>query len=73
VLPFFRDVNGEMHHVKRYDKTPDLRYLFYGEDMTEEEKATAAKLAVANAVNFGFGRASAEFYPTARECAEALT
>jgi multimeric flavodoxin WrbA len=72
IMPFFRYVNGEMHHTKRHDKTPNLRYCFYGPDINESEKETARKLAAANCINFGFGRSGAEFYPTARECAEAF-
>jgi multimeric flavodoxin WrbA len=72
IMPFFRYVDGETHHTKRYNKTPNLRYLFYGADMTAREKAIAEKLAIANQINFGFGNPSAEFYATARECAEAL-
>jgi multimeric flavodoxin WrbA len=72
ILPFFRSVNGETHHAKRYDKTPGLKYLFYGTDIRDAEKATAGKLTVANQINLGFGNPSAEFYPTARACAEAL-
>jgi multimeric flavodoxin WrbA len=72
VMPFFRYIGGETHHTKRYEKTPDLRYLFYGSDMTAREKEIAEKLAVANQINLGFGNPSAEFFSTARECAEAL-
>jgi multimeric flavodoxin WrbA len=72
VMPFFRYVDDEMHHTKRYNKTPGLRYLFYGTDMMAREKATAEKLAVANQINLGFGNPSAEFFATARECTEAL-
>jgi multimeric flavodoxin WrbA len=72
VMPFFRYINGETHHTKRYGKIPRLRYLFYGQNMTESEKATAGKLAVANQINLGFGNPSAEFYTTACECAGAL-
>jgi multimeric flavodoxin WrbA len=72
VQPFFRYVNGEMHHVERYPNPPDFRYVFYGDAMTKREKETAQKLAAANSLNLGSGRSTAEFYRTARECAEAL-
>jgi multimeric flavodoxin WrbA len=88
VLPHFRDINvrrpaadgaggsgvsvREMHHAKRHDISPDLRYLFYGEDITEDERVTAERLTAANLINFGFGRASAGFFRTAAECVAAL-
>lgn len=73
VLPFFRNVDDEMHHVKRFANSPDFRYLFYGSAISEQEKETAKKLAAANSLNLGSGRSSVLFYVTARECAEALT
>jgi hypothetical protein len=61
-----------MHHAKRYDETPDMRYIFYGADMTEAEKATAERLAIANHLNLGFGRLSVEFCASLGECTDAL-
>jgi multimeric flavodoxin WrbA len=72
LLPFFRIVNGEMHHTLRFEKMPDLKYVFYGDDITDDEMATAKKLAGANAVNLGTKNYSVQFYRTARECAEVL-
>jgi multimeric flavodoxin WrbA len=72
VLPFFRRVGDETHHVRRYDNPPDLRYVFYGAGITDSEKETARKLAAANSLNLGSGRSSVAFFPSARECAEAL-
>jgi multimeric flavodoxin WrbA len=72
VLPFFRYINGEMHHERRYDQSPDLRYIFYGSNISEAEKETALKLVKANSINLGSGRSSVDFFPTARECAEVL-
>jgi hypothetical protein len=72
VLPFFRKLNGETHHSMRFDTSPGLRYVFYGSDMTEQEKETARKLAAANALNFGSERRSVSFFPSAQEGAEAL-
>jgi multimeric flavodoxin WrbA len=71
VLPFFRALNAETHHVKRYDTTPDLQYIFYG-DMTEREKESAQKLAAANALNLGAERCAVSFFPSVRESAAAL-
>jgi hypothetical protein len=40
-----------MHHRRRYKNKINLHVLFYGENITEEEKQTAQKLVVANSVN----------------------
>ena len=50
-LPFFEIREGEMHHRKRYDNQFLMRVIFYGSDITEEEKETAKELVKANAVN----------------------
>jgi multimeric flavodoxin WrbA len=72
VLPFFRKLNGETHHTMRFDTSPGLHYIFYGSDITEQERETAKKLAVANAVNFGSESCSVAFFLSVRESAEAL-
>ena len=51
VLPFFEIREGEMHPRKRYDNQFLMRVIFYGSDITEEEKETAKELVKANAVN----------------------
>ena len=51
VLPFFEIREGEMHHRKRYDNQFLMRVIFYGSDITEEEKETAKELVKANAAN----------------------
>lgn len=51
VLPFLEIREGEMHHRKRYDNQFLMRVIFYGSDITEEEKETAKELVKANAVN----------------------
>lgn len=51
VLPFFEIREGKMHHRKRYDNQFLMRVIFYGSDITEEEKETAKELVKANAVN----------------------
>ena len=51
VLPFFEIREGEMHHRKRYDNQFLMRVIFYGSDITEEEKGTAKELVKANAAN----------------------
>ncbi|MDR2160670.1 MAG: hypothetical protein LBO77_00770 [Desulfovibrio sp.] len=72
VSPFFRDIAGEMHHVRRFDNTPDFRYIFYGASISRPEQETAQKVAAANSRNLGSGRFQVLFFPTARQGAEAL-
>jgi len=49
--PYFEIRNNEMHHKRRYENHFDLNIIFYGEDITEQEKQTAEKLIKANAIN----------------------
>lgn len=51
IHPYFTFKNGEMHHQQRYKRDFDLKVIFYGGDITTEEKETAQKLVRANAVN----------------------
>lgn len=51
VLPYFEIRKGEMHHKKRYENQFSLKVIFYGTDITEDEKSTARKFAQANVVN----------------------
>jgi multimeric flavodoxin WrbA len=44
VLPFFKMVNNEMHHVERYEEASHFHYIFYGNNITKNEKETAQKL-----------------------------
>jgi multimeric flavodoxin WrbA len=72
MMPFFRRLNGETHHVKRFDESPAFRYLFYGTDIPEREREAARRLAAANALNMGSEHCSVSFFASAREGAEAL-
>ena len=51
VMPFFVIRKGEMHHQERYHKSLKITAVFYGEDVTEKEKATSRNLVKANAIN----------------------
>ncbi len=53
MLPFFRIVEGEMHHVQRFPSSPSFTYHFYHTEGKQAQKRTAQKLAMANALNFG--------------------
>lgn len=50
--PDFRIRGGEMHHRHRYDNRLVYRVFFYGDDLSDEEKATAEALVRANVLNF---------------------
>lgn len=51
LLPYFVTVNGETHHRKRYAHKFGLSVYFYGNDISESEKATAKALVAANSMN----------------------
>lgn len=57
ILPFFRNVNDELHHTPRYEKYPDFIIVGYGEEIPEFEIDTFKSLADANAINFMKDRA----------------
>lgn len=52
VHPFFVTRRGEMHHKRRYDNVITVTAHFYGENITDAEKETTAKLMQANADNY---------------------
>ena len=66
VLPYFRIVNGEMHHKMRYKHSFKLTVLFYGE-CDSEEKQIAESLAHANAINFGAKSCEVKFFDGVEE------
>ena len=72
MLPFFRIIKGEMHHVQRYERGPDLKYIFYGEEIVQKEKEIAEKLIEANALNFGSDICTAVFCSSQEEAGEAV-
>lgn len=51
IHPNFKVKNQEMHHKPRYTNSVALRVYFYGEDITEQERALARRLIGANAIN----------------------
>ncbi len=52
ILPDFSIRNGEMHHKHRYTNSIQLKVVFYGDEITKQEKETAMNLVKANAINF---------------------
>ncbi|MCE5234965.1 MAG: flavodoxin family protein [Clostridiaceae bacterium] len=72
MLPFFRIVGGEMHHVQRFPSSPSLTYHFYQTAGKTAQKQTAQKLAAANAINFGSPNVTVCFYEDNPPIGEAL-
>ncbi len=66
LMPYFRIVNGEMHHTMRYDNPFSLTVYFYG-DSTEKEKELARQLIRGNAVNLGAVNEKVNFVKSLQE------
>lgn len=58
ILPFFKKINGEMHHAPRYDKYPQLCVIGYGSYITTKEEETFRDICQANAINFQIEKAN---------------
>lgn len=52
VLPQFEVIRGETHHKKRYDEDKPFTFVFYGQALTDEEKADAERYVQAVCNNF---------------------
>lgn len=61
VMPYFRIVDGEMHHKMRYNNPFNLKVYFYGE-CDNDEIDIAKRLVKANAINLGAGSYSVYFH-----------
>ncbi len=59
--PDFCIRGGEMHHRHRYANRLAFRVFLYGDDLSDEEKATAEGLVQANALNFEAAATSLRF------------
>lgn len=71
LMPFFRIVNGEMHHTMRYDNHLTFTVHLYGA-ANEAERGIAQKLVAANALNIGAGAHSLRQYATMEEMRGAI-
>ncbi len=67
IHPDFKIKNGEMHHKPRYPNSIALSAYFYGEDITEQERALARRLIGANAVNLYATVKEVEFAQSAED------
>ena len=67
LLPYFRIIRGEMHHRIRPKRAPlPLRILFYGEDITEEEKAEAESYVKSVCLNLEAELRELRFYESSK-------
>ena len=51
VLPHFELVNGQSHHKKRYEEEKPYTYIFYGHDISDEDKRSAIRYVNAVSTN----------------------
>jgi multimeric flavodoxin WrbA len=51
VLPQLETAGSETHHQKRYDETKPFSFIFYGHDLSQEEKAAAFRYVTAVCTN----------------------
>ncbi|MBR6957208.1 MAG: hypothetical protein IKH73_02045, partial [Erysipelotrichaceae bacterium] len=51
VLPQFEIVNNESHHQKRYDEDKPVTFIFYGHDLSEDDRKCAERYVTAVCAN----------------------
>lgn len=51
VLPQFEVINGETHHMKRYDEDKPFTFIFYGNELYNEQKDAARRYVQAVCTN----------------------
>ncbi|WNX84267.1 flavodoxin family protein [Agathobaculum sp. NTUH-O15-33] len=66
LLPYFRYIDGQMHHQMRHQNPFQLNVHFYG-TCGDNERSIAKRLVNANAINLGAAGCSVLFYETAEE------
>lgn len=67
IHPDFVIRKGEMHHKRRYKNVISLSAYFYGEDISDVEKATARNIMEANADNYDGFVKDIRFYKEEKE------
>lgn len=72
IYPSYIIRNNAMQYKSRYSNRFKLSVIFYGEDLTENEKSTAEKLVTANGLNLNTLTNSVSFYKNLQEIEEAL-
>lgn len=66
VLPQFEIVGNETHHMRRYDEDKPFTFIFYGPELTDEEKAEAERYVQAVCANFRSHVKSVDFRTDSR-------
>jgi multimeric flavodoxin WrbA len=64
LLPFFANINGEIHHAKRYDKYPTLVAIGVLPNPDEESESTFTTLVSRNGINLHTTAISSIVYST---------
>jgi multimeric flavodoxin WrbA len=64
LLPFFKNINGEIHHAKRYEKYPTLVAVGVLPDSDEESENTFTTLVGRNGINLHTTAISSIIYST---------
>lgn len=67
ILPFFEIRQKEMHHKARYQNRLKVHVIFYGDDITEDERKTAKQLVIANVLNMNGHLESISFCNNAKD------
>lgn len=67
MLPYFRKTQGEMHHKPRYLEQLKLQVIFYGENQSDEEMATARDFVKRESINLNAKKATVYFVTTLAE------
>lgn len=62
IMPYFRIVDGEMHHTMRYENPFRLTVHLYADHIPEADRILAGQLIAANAVNLGAGSHGVRFH-----------
>lgn len=67
LLPSFEVTDHLTHHKQRYLNTFHFSLYFYGDDITDAEKATASRLVKANSLNYHSKSYRVSFFRTLNE------
>ena len=71
ISPHFVMREGAMHHKRRYDNVLQITAIFYGAQITDQERETARALVAGNALNFD-AKQRVLFVETPQQAREAL-
>lgn len=69
-LPYFKNIDGKMHHQPRYDTSFRVKVIFYNEDLNQEEMDLAFEVCKAVGTNFHFSKLDVDFVNSLEELKE---